>query len=91
MEACTPNTEEPQQVKVIPATQLPSKHKNLEVDRALLISLKDPVCGMSVKKNLIDTLTYEHNLYGFCGTGCKDAFLKDPIQHNPVGDSEIKK
>ena len=39
----------------------------------------DPVCGMSMEQTPIaDTLTYNGKLYGFCHTGCKDDFKKDP-------------
>jgi YHS domain-containing protein len=73
--------------------QMPSetKHTYLEVDPTVLASLKDPVCGMSVKNKVTDTLTYNHKLYGFCGTGCKEAFLKEPLQYQSATETESKK
>jgi len=28
-----------------------------------------------------DTAVYEGKVYGFCGTGCKDEFVKSPTQY----------
>lgn len=44
--------------------------------------VKDPICGMKV--NLEKTKfksTYEGKEYGFCSTGCKAEFDKNPYQH----------
>ncbi len=39
----------------------------------------DPVCGMDMRKHTItDTTIYKDQLYGFCGSHCKEKFLEDP-------------
>lgn len=43
-----------------------------------LASKKDPVCGMPAYKYLKDTIIYKTKIYGFCGKGCKDEFIKNP-------------
>lgn len=43
-----------------------------------LATKKDPVCGMPAYKFLKDTTLFENKIYGFCGKGCKDEFLKTP-------------
>ena len=47
--------------------------------------LTDPVYGMSVRLDAAeqDGLVLEHHgtLYGFCRTGCRDAFLADPHRY----------
>ena len=49
---------------------------------------KDPVCGMSVKKEGAKfTYDYKGATYYFCGAGCKDAFAANPdkyLQAKPV-------
>ncbi len=44
------------------------------------LSIKiDPVCQMSMEQHPIaDTATYKGKLYGFCSTGCKEAFKAEP-------------
>jgi YHS domain-containing protein len=44
---------------------------------------KDPVCGMDMDKDdmIADTAQYEGKIYGFCATGCKDEFKKDPAKY----------
>ena len=37
---------------------------------------------MTLKQGEVaDTLTYQGKLYGFCGTGCKEEFIKNPGQY----------
>ncbi|MFZ7114806.1 MAG: YHS domain-containing protein [Bacteroidota bacterium] len=43
----------------------------------LLVSTNDTMCGMSVGNEPADTVTYDGKLFGFCSTGCKDAFLAE--------------
>jgi len=90
---CSQTNKESEQADMQQAIQMPTetKHTYLEVDPALLASLKDPVCGMSVKNKVMDTLTYNHKLYGFCGTGCKEALLKEPLQYQSATEAESKK
>lgn len=53
-----------------------------------LASKKDPVCGMPVYKFLEDTTLYKGNIYGFCGQGCKDDFLKNPETYLHPGSAD---
>ena len=42
----------------------------------------DPVCGMTVvKANAKATFDYQGTTYYFCGTGCKEAFAKEPEKY----------
>lgn len=86
LSACTDRKENQEQIEMPQVLHMPSKskHKYLEVAPELLISPKDPVCGMSVKNKVIDTLTFKNELYGFCGTGCKKAFFKKPSQFEHI-------
>jgi YHS domain-containing protein len=54
------------------------KTSGIKVEAALLAQKTDPVCDMDVTKEQADTATYNGKLYGFCGTGCKEEFLKAP-------------
>jgi putative intracellular protease/amidase/YHS domain-containing protein len=47
--------------------------KNMKFDNS-----KDFVCGMPVKAGIADTANYKGKVYGFCSTGCKDEFKKNP-------------
>jgi YHS domain-containing protein len=50
----------------------------LHIPKEQLASDKDPVCLMSVADSQADTMTFGGKLYGFCGTGCKEAFAENP-------------
>ena len=41
-------------------------------------SNKDLICGMPLTGGVADTARYNGKVYGFCSTGCKDEFSKDP-------------
>jgi YHS domain-containing protein len=43
----------------------------------MLVSTNDTVCGMPIGNEPGDTLTYDGKLFGFCSTGCKDAFVAE--------------
>jgi YHS domain-containing protein len=47
-------------------------------DIALVNNKKDPSCGMPVTAGIADTAHFKGKVLGFCGTGCKDDFLKNP-------------
>lgn len=53
----------------------------LDASKIQLASETDPVCKMSVKKEMADTAMYEGKIYGFCSKNCKKEFLKDPGAH----------
>lgn len=43
----------------------------------------DPVCGMETDGHVSDTIQYEGKVYGFCSTGCKEEFVKNPQEYLP--------
>ena len=47
-------------------------------DISLVQNKKDPTCGMPVTAGISDTAHYENKVLGFCSTGCKEEFLKNP-------------
>lgn len=49
---------------------------------AAVISLRDPVCGMSVSGDPVATLTREGIEYGFCSEECLRRFLTDPAKYS---------
>jgi YHS domain-containing protein len=57
-------------------------------DLALLDNKKDPTCGMPVSAGVTDTAHYDHKVYGFCSSGCKDEFLKNPKAN--IAAAELK-
>lgn len=58
-----------------------SQTAGIKIDAGKLAQATDPICDMDVTKEVADTATYKGKLYGFCGTGCKEEFLKDPESH----------
>ena len=51
----------------------------VDITPAQLAMTKDPSCGMSLEGSKIaDTAVYNGATYGFCSTGCKEEFKKDP-------------
>lgn len=60
----------------------PVPKKIIAIQVASLASKTDLVCGMPLKQGEVaDTALYQGKVYGFCGTGCKDDFLKAPGQY----------
>ena len=57
---------------------MPKEDGKLNVDIATLASKIDPVCEMDISSGVADTASYKGKLYGFCGTGCKEEFVKKP-------------
>lgn len=41
----------------------------------------DPICGMETAGHVADTIHYAGKVYGFCNTGCKEEFSKNPDQY----------
>lgn len=56
-------------------------NKYITIDTSLLTKKIDVVCNMSVKKKVVDTMSYQGKLYAFCGKGCKEEFAKDPSSY----------
>jgi len=42
---------------------------------------KDLVCGMPLTAGVGDTAYYKGSIYGFCGSACKEDFVKDPSSY----------
>ncbi|MGZ4034488.1 MAG: YHS domain-containing protein [Bacteroidia bacterium] len=78
--ACTTHQNDQGQIKAAPAEKK-KEVKNLNVKFEQLASNRDVVCKMPIKNFLEDTILYEGKIYGFCGSGCKDEFKKDPKQY----------
>ncbi len=38
----------------------------------------DPVCEMETEGHISDTIHYQQKVYGFCSSGCKEEFAKNP-------------
>lgn len=80
--SCSQNNKEAEAQQVQQAAPETKKETAyLQIDTTLLASEKDPVCGMKIKNKVADTVTYDRQLYGFCGTGCKDAFIQAPLSY----------
>ena len=53
---------------------------------------KDPVCGMSVKKEGAKfTYDYKGATYYFCGSGCKEAFVANPDKYLQAKSTDTAK
>ncbi len=53
--------------------------KGIDVSPDKLSVKIDPVCQMGMDQHPVtDTVTYKGMLYGFCSSGCKEAFVADP-------------
>ena len=53
--------------------------KGIEISPDKLAIKLDPVCQMPMDQHPIsDTITYQGKLYGFCSSGCKEAFAAEP-------------
>lgn len=50
----------------------------LSYDISLVDNKKDPTCGMPVTAGISDTVHYDNKVLGFCSSGCKEEFLKNP-------------
>lgn len=51
-------------------------------DPDLFVSSTDSICNMSIIKGAADTLHINGKIYGFCSSGCKDAFLEEKNTHS---------
>ena len=50
----------------------------ISYDISLVDNKKDPTCGMPVTAGISDTAHYNNKVLGFCSSGCKEEFLKNP-------------
>lgn len=79
--ACGQKAENKENTKVEGAKPPMEKAEGIQIDVAKLASKIDPVCEMDITDGVADTASYEGKLYGFCGTGCKEDFVKNPKQY----------
>ena len=56
---------------------------------SLVNNKKDPTCGMLTTAGISDTAHYEKYVIGFCASGCKEEFLKNPKAN--IAAAELKK
>ena len=60
----------------------------ISYDISLVDNKKDPTCGMPVTAGISDTAHYDNKVIGFCASGCKEEFLKNPKAN--IAAAEIK-
>lgn len=78
------NSEDLKNVSQMPPAVTHEK-EYIVVDSTLLATTKDVVCGMTIKNKIVDTTFYKAKIYGFCGAGCKESFIAEPLTYlNPV-------
>jgi YHS domain-containing protein len=64
--------------------------QSIDISADMLTTHTDLVCGMDMRKHTItDTTIYKDQLYGFCGSHCKEKFLQDP--EAAIAKLEMKK
>ncbi len=57
--------------------------RELNIDKAQLATMKDVVCGMSMKNvPITDTVQVKGKVYPFCAKACKKAFNKDRAKYS---------
>lgn len=74
--SCNPDPK-PEQ-KSAPITKTVIKEQGIKLEAGALSSNLDPVCGMSISESMEDTASFNGKLFGFCSSGCKVDFLKEP-------------
>lgn len=74
--ACESNNQSPQEIEVKVAT--PHAMNMAEKLDVAVVNQLDPICQMKTADHLSDTITYKGHLYGFCSSGCKQTFSKNP-------------
>lgn len=62
----------------IDSTSIAAADSTVSYDISLVQNKKDPTCGMPVTAGISDTAHYDNKVLGFCSTGCKEEFLKNP-------------
>jgi YHS domain-containing protein len=76
MTACNQQRKTAEQVVPSSSQNENQSFKDVHFDNA-----KDLVCGMPLTAGVGDTAHYQGKVYGFCSTGCKDAFVKNPAAY----------
>jgi YHS domain-containing protein len=64
--------------KMDSAATTTAQDSTVSYDISLVDNKKDPTCGMPVTAGISDTAHYDNKVLGFCSTGCKEEFLKNP-------------
>lgn len=73
--ACQRNKNDPE-YKAVPIDRMMSDSHLVNFDVKSLVSLRDTICGMSLKDGVADTLSFGTEIYGFCSSGCKNKLKK---------------
>ena len=73
MAGCSGNKNQPEQ-KAVPEKVAVADEPQIKLAEGMLVSKNDTMCGMEIGNEPGDTLTYDGKLFGFCSSGCKDAF-----------------
>lgn len=53
----------------------------LDLTSVKVVNPIDPICDMNTAKHLKDTANFKGNVYGFCSSGCKETFKKNPEKY----------
>lgn len=72
--------------KAAPVTEMTSAESSIDIEIASLASTQDVVCNMSLNDGIADTAQYGEKLFGFCSSGCKDDFLKEPAKYANINE-----
>ena len=76
--SCAQKAKEGENTKIEGTKPPVEKSAALKYDAATFATNIDPVCEMDISAGVADTATYKGKIYGFCGTGCKEEFVKKP-------------
>ncbi len=80
--ACNSKHDSAEHGETTGTTENTEHSEGVNIPLANLASNMDHVCKMPLTEGAIaDTAEYEGKVYGFCATGCKEDFLKDPATH----------
>lgn len=60
----------------MPVEKMRAAGNRLDIDRSLLASANDTICGMSLSGGIYDTVRVDGRIFGFCSNVCKNSFLK---------------
>ena len=76
--ACGQQAKEGENTKIEGTKPPAEKGAAIKYDAATFATNIDPVCEMDISSGVNDTAVYGGKVYGFCGAGCKEEFVKNP-------------
>lgn len=71
--ACKENSKEIEVKKADEKMMHAAHNLDVKVDNKI-----DPICEMETAGHVSDTIHYGDKIYGFCSSGCKEEFAKNP-------------